>query len=175
MKKKTSSEKKIDQIGTLNDGHHMDIVLIQALLESLFTIFSTMVRLEIQPGVPVPKKGNASKGDVTGLIGMKAEGACGSVALSFTLPTIRAISGSLLGSEIVSVDKEAMDLAGEMTNMLVGGAKRILSEKGHDFDMQSPRLLMGDNHEIEHHYSGQTVLLPIMIGKDEFYLELNFV
>ena len=149
--------------------------MINALLESLFTLFDTMVRLEINPGVPVPKEGNAARGEVSGLIGMKAEGARGSVALSLTLPAVRVISRSLFGHEIDSAGDEAADLAGELTNMLVGGAKRILSKKGQDFDMQTPQLLVGEGHEIVHHYPGQTVLLPVNIGQDEFYIELNFV
>jgi chemotaxis protein CheX len=153
----------------------MDVIVIHALLESLFTIFSTMVRLNINPGVPVAKQGNEAKGAVSGLIGMKAEGVSGSVALSLTLPAIREISRSMLGEEIASADNEAADLAGELTNMLVGCAKRILAENGYDFDMQTPQLLSGDGHEIVHHYSGQTVLLPVHIGQDEFYIELNFV
>lgn len=153
----------------------MDIIIIHALLESLFTIFSTMVKVKIQPGVPETKLDNSSRGVVSGLIGMRAEGVSGSIALSLTLPTIREISRLLLGHEITSADKEAADLAGELTNMVVGGAKRILSERGHDFDMQIPQLLIGEGHQIVHHYSGQTVLLPINIEQDEFYLELNFV
>jgi chemotaxis protein CheX len=66
-------------------------------------------------------------------------------------------------------------MAGELVNMLVGGAKRILAERGHDFDMQTPQLLIGEGHEIVHHYAGQTVLLPIKINDDEFYIELNFI
>ena len=159
----------------LEYGGHLDLVIIHALLESLFTIFATMMNLEIEPGIPETKQGNTARGVVSGLIGMNADGASGSVALSFTLPTIRAISGSLFGQEIASADKEAADLAGELTNMLVGGAKRILSEKGHDFDMQTPQLLLGEGHEIVHHYPGQTVLLPIRINQDEFYIELNFI
>ncbi len=159
----------------MEDGHHLDIVMINALLDSLYTIFTTMVGVKINPGVPVLKQGNAAAGAVTGLIGMKADTASGSIALSFTLPTIRVISLNLMGHELTSIDKDAADLTGELTNMLVGGAKRILSEKGHDFDMQTPQLLQGDGHEIVHHCSGQTVLLPIGIGEDEFYIELNFV
>ncbi len=170
--KKTKSKK--DNIATLDDAAHMDIVMINALLESLLTLFSTMVNLKIVPGVPIPKQGNVSRGGVTGLIGMKANDAHGSVSLSLTLPTIRKISFSLFGEEISSINNEAKDLAGELTNMLVGGAKRILSEKGHDFDMQSPQLMMGEGHEIVHLSPGQTVLLPIEIDQDEFYLELNF-
>jgi chemotaxis protein CheX len=160
---------------SMDDGDHMDVAMINALIHSLFTIFATMVKLKIQPGTPVTKQGNVSKGVVSGLIGMKAEGASGSVALSLTLPAIREISRNLLGYEITSANKEAEDLVGELTNMLAGGAKRIMSERGHDFDMQIPQLLSGDEHIIVHLYHGQTVLLPFNINQDEFYIELNFV
>lgn len=159
----------------MTDGGHMDVFMINALMDSLFTIFATMVKLKIQPGIPESKQGNAARGEVSALIGMQAEGACGSVALSLPLPAVRAISRGLLGHEIDSAGNEAADLAGELTNMLVGNTKRILSEKGHDFDMQTPQLLLGGGHEIVHHYPGRTVLLPVGIGPDEFYIELNFV
>jgi len=171
--KKATSKKQ--QAPSLDDGEHMDILMINALLSSLFTIFETMVRLDIVAGVPVIKQNNIAKGEASGLIGMKAEGASGSVALSLPLPAIRKISLGMLGEEFTKVDKESADLVGELTNMLVGGAKRILSEKGLDFDMHTPQLMMGAGHEIVHHYAGQTVLLPILINQDEFYIEMNFV
>ncbi len=173
--KKVNEAAENNQAESMDDGSHMDILMINALLDSLFTIFTTMVGVKIQPGVPVLKQGNTAKGDVTGLIGMKSEGVSGSVALSFTLPAIRLISLNLMGHEITSIDKDAADLTGELTNMLVGGAKRILSEKGHEFDMQTPQMLQGEGHQIVHHNGGKTVLLPIKIKQDEFYIELNFV
>lgn len=175
MKKPKKAAENKQQPPSFEDGGHIDILMINALLSSLFTIFSTMVRLEIQAGTPVIKLDNIAKGAASGLIGMKTEGASGSVALSLTLPTIRKISLGMLGEEFTRVDKEAADLVGELTNMLVGGAKRIMSEKGHDFDMHTPQLLVGDGHEIVHHYAGQTVLLPILMNQDEFYIELNFI
>lgn len=175
MKLENIGALEIHQADSLKYGGHLDLVIIHALLESLFTIFTTMVSMEIEPGIPVPKQGDVARGAVSTLLGMKAEGASGSVSLSFPLPAIREISRRLMGYEIVSVNNEAVDLAGELTNMLVGGAKRILSEKGHDFDMQTPQMLLGEGHKIEHHYAGQTVLLPVRIKQDEFYLELNFV
>ena len=171
--KKTAANK--NQAVSMDDGNHIDILMINALLSSLFTIFATMVRVEIQAGTPVLKKDNIAKGAASGLISMKTEGASGSVALSLTLPTIRKISLGMLGEEFTSINKDATDLVGELTNMLVGGAKRIMSEKGHDFDMHTPQLLMGEGHEIVHHYAGQTVLLPILMNQDAFYIELNFV
>lgn len=159
----------------MDSGEQMDILMINALLDSLLTIFATMVKLDIEPGIPVLKLEATAKGSVSGLIGMNAEGASGSVALSLTLPAVREISRKLLGEEIACVDQSAADLVGELTNMLVGRTKQILSEKGFDFDMQRPKLLLGEGHEIVHHCAGKTVLLPIKINSDEFYLELNFV
>ncbi|MBS4096597.1 MAG: chemotaxis protein CheX [Sulfuricella sp.] len=153
----------------------MDIVMINALLHSLFTIFSTMVRLKIQPGIPSMKEDSLAKGDVSALIAMNADGVHGSVALSLPLSVVSVISRGMLDQEISSVGNDALDLAGELTNMLVGGAKRILAEKGHDFDMHTPQLLMGEGHEIVHLHAGRTVLFPVNIGEDEFYIELNFV
>jgi chemotaxis protein CheX len=148
---------------------------INALLSSLFSIFSSMIRLEIQAGDPVLKQDNVAKGVVSSLVGMNTKGVNGSVAISVTLSVIRKISLNMLGEEFTRIDKESADLVGELANMLVGGAKQILSEKGHEFDMQSPQLMMGEGHCIDHLQAGKTVLLPIKILEDEFYIELNFV
>jgi chemotaxis protein CheX len=161
--------------GSINDGGHTDIMIIHALLNSLFTIFTTMMNTKIQPGVPVPKLATTAMGEVTALIGMTAPGTSGSVAVTLPMSALSEISRRLLGFEITDINKDATDLTGELTNMLVGGAKRILSEKGLEFDMQIPQLITGDGHVIEHHHSGQTVLLPVKLGESEFYVELNFV
>lgn len=124
MKIENESVLKRAQTEPVAYGGRTDIVMIHALLESLLTVFSTMMSVDVAPGVPLPKTDNAAKGDVSGLLGMKAAGACGSVALSLPLSAIREISRSLFGSEIESADKEAADLAGELTNMLVGGGRQ---------------------------------------------------
>ncbi|MDH4283820.1 MAG: chemotaxis protein CheX [Gallionellaceae bacterium] len=167
-------KKRKNEPPSLDDGDYMDIVMINAILASLFTIFSTMVRLKIQPGDPLLKQHSIAKGEVSALISMKADGVHGSVALSLSLPAIRLISKNMMDYEISSIDNEASDLAGELVNMLVGGAKRILSEKGYDFDMHTPQMLMGDGHEIIHHHPERTVLLPVKTGEEEFYIELSF-
>jgi chemotaxis protein CheX len=153
---------------------HVDIMMIRALLDSLFTIFRTMVNVPITAGTPVPKSDRRARGDVSGVMIMRAERARGSVALSFPLPAIRELSQGLLGAEIDSAGPEAQDLVGELTNMLVGGAKRISAEHGYDFDMQIPTLSAEQGHEIRHLDAGQTVLLPIRMNRCEFYMELNF-
>ncbi len=175
MQKNTRTSRSRKKEESLSDGNHPDIVIINALMDSLHTIFSTMMNTKVELGVPVPKSEKAAKGNVSALIGMQAEGSNGSVAITLPMPALGEISRKLLGHEITDINKDATDLAGELSNMLVGGAKRILSEKGMEFDMQTPQMMHGDDHEIEHHHGGQTVLLPVKVGEHEFFIELNFV
>jgi len=159
----------------LNLGEdNMDILIINALLDSLMKIFNTMVGVMPVPGVPVPKNDNISLGDVSGIMVMEAEKAKGSMAISFSKGAIAKVASKMLGDNVKQVDETARDLTGEMTNMLVGGAKSILAERGYMFDMSIPEIVSGKKHTIAHKYGGQTVVLPFTLGKDPFYLEINF-
>jgi len=153
---------------------NMDILIINALLDSLMKIFNTMIGVMPEPGVPVPKNDDISMGDVTGLMLMEAERAKGSMAISFSQGAIAKIANNMLGDKLKQIDDAAKDLTGEMTNMLVGGAKSILAERGFDFNMSTPEILAGKKHRIEHKYNGQTVILPFTLEREKFYLEINF-
>ncbi len=153
---------------------NMDILIINALLDSLMKIFSTMVGVTPVPGVPIPKNDDISLGDVSGIMVMEADKTKGSMAISFSTGAIAKVAHKMLGDNLKQIDDTARDLTGEMTNMLVGGAKSILAERGYMFDMSSPEIVSGKKHKIEHKYDGQTVVLPFRLEKDQFYLEINF-
>jgi len=152
----------------------MDILIINALLDSLMKIFNTMVGLTPEPGIPVPKNDDISLGDVSGIMIMEANATKGSMAISFSKGAIFKVARNMLGDNLKTIDDTAKDLTGEMTNMLVGGAKNILAERGYVFDMSIPQIVSGKKHRIEHKYHGQTVILPFKLEKDQFYLEINF-
>lgn len=152
----------------------LDVLITHALLDSLFTIFRTMVKLQIKPGVPALKPTQAGAGDVSALVAMVSERAKGSVALSFPGAAVRKVGQNMLGEAIDEHGREGEDLVGELTNMLVGGAKKTMVEQGYDFDMRTPQLYAGQGHEIVHPYNGTTVLLPIQLEETAFHLELNF-
>lgn len=157
-----------------DDMGRLDILITHALLDSLFTIFATMVNLKIKPGVPVLKRAQEGMGDLSAMVTMVSERAQGSVALSFPVAAVRKVAQNMLGEEIDERGSEGQDLVGELTNMLVGGAKKTMVDQGYDFDMRTPQLYAGRSHEIVHPHNGATVLLPIQLEETEFHLELNF-
>lgn len=170
----TKADAGLKAVAESQDIGRTDILIINALLDSLFTIFATMVNLKITPGTPVLKGDKEGRGDVSALVTMVSERVQGSVALSFPVAAVRKVALSMLGEDIDERGSESRDLVGELTNMLVGGAKKIMVDQGYDFDMRTPQLYSGNNHEIAHPHNGATVLLPIGLEDTEFHLELNF-
>ncbi len=175
MEAKPRAKKSTKKVKPLNEGAQRDTVILNALIDSLHTIFETMMCTKVVMGAPFPKPKNTVQSGVSALIGMNAIEARGSVAITLPMPALNEISCKLFGEGITAIDKDAAGLAGELSNMLAGSAKRILSEKGMEFDMQTPQMMHGDGHEIEHHHGGQTMLLPVNMNGHEFFVELNFV
>ncbi len=174
MERKTRAKRSAKKDAPLKDSQ-MNTVILDALVDSLRSIFETMLDTKVEMGEPFPKPDNAVQSGVSAVIGMDAADTRGSVAISLPMPALNEISRKLLGEEITTIDQEAAGLAGELSNMLAGSAKRILSEQGMDFDMQTPRMMHGDGHEIEHHHDGQTMMLPVSMNGHQFFVELNFV
>lgn len=152
----------------------VDTLITHALLDSLFSIFRTMVNLRIRPGKPVLKGDDLGMGDVSAMVAMVSARAQGSVALSLPTVAVRKVALNMLGEDVDGAGREGQDLVGELTNMLVGGAKAIMVDKGYDFDMRTPQLYSGKEHRIAHPYNGATVLLPVGLEDTQFHLELNF-
>ena len=153
----------------------MDVLIINALLTALMNVLSTMAHMTPKPGNPIAKHNSHAQGVVSSMMEMENDFIKGSMALSFSEPVIKALVRNMVGDEIKTVDDSAKDLAGELANMVVGGARALLSEKGIDFAMSTPQVLVGEQHDIKHNFGGVTVILPFSSEAGEFYLEINFV
>jgi len=153
----------------------VDVLVINALLDSLLKSLSIMAGVEPTPGVAEVKQGNLSMGEVTGVMEMSSDDTKGTMALSFTKPFVIDLVKRIFGDEIDDINETAIDLTGELTNMIAGGAKSILSEKGLDIGMSVPSMLTGVKHVVEHKYAGKTIVIPFVADEGEIFLEINFV
>lgn len=152
----------------------MDVRLINPVLETMVNVLSTMAN--VQPGIGEPslKQHVNAMGEVTGLMSMVSTQVRASIAISFTKPVIIDIVRHMLGEVIKEIDATALDLIGELTNMVVGGAKDLYAAQGYDFDMSLPVILAGKNHTIHHEFVGKTILLPFTTDSGSFYVEICF-
>ncbi len=152
----------------------MNVDFVNPFLESIINVLATMANTEAKPDKPFLKSEKTSQGDVTGIIGLTGEQAKGSLAITFTEPAILHIVAQMLGENLQHVDDSVADCVGEITNMVTGGAKKILSERGYTFDMAIPSTIIGKNHSITHKTSGQRICIPFETIAGCFFVEVCF-
>ncbi|GLX83731.1 chemotaxis protein CheX [Thalassotalea eurytherma] len=152
----------------------MNVEFINPFLSSMLNVMSTMAQMELSPEKPKLKDGDFAKGDVSGLIGMVSDQAKGSLSITFEAPLAIATMKKMVGEGPDEVDEEIIDLVGEITNMVTGGAKRILSEKGFEFDMATPMVVSGKDHTINHKAEGPVVIIPLKSEFGRAYIEFSF-
>ncbi|QYK00988.1 chemotaxis protein CheX [Shewanella psychrotolerans] len=152
----------------------MNVNFINPFLESLLNVLKTMASMELKPGKPNLKKDNIAKGDVSGLIGMVGPQTKGSLSITFEESLILEIMNNMLGERPSSVNEEVTDLVGEITNMVTGGAKNLLGDKGYDFEMATPIVVSGKGHTIAHKSDGQKIIMPFTSNFGNAYIEICF-
>lgn len=152
----------------------MEAKFINPVLTSMVNVLSTMAQMVPKPGRPSLKTDDSAPGVVTGLIAMEGAQARGSLAISFPKAVILDIVKRMLREEKTEVDDMARDLTGEISNMVMGGAKGLLEEDGYHFGLSLPTVLFGEGHTIHHGVDGPRILLPFVAEPGEFFVEICF-
>lgn len=152
----------------------MNVNFINPFLASLLNVLETMASMKLTPGKPNLKQDNIAKGDVSGLIGMVGPQTKGSLSITFEAPLILEIMHKMLGEKPQNINEEITDLVGELTNMVTGGAKKLLGEKGYDFEMATPVVVSGKAHTIAHKSDGQKIVMPFSSEFGNAYIEISF-
>lgn len=150
----------------------MDASIINPFVEATMEVTRTMANMESSVGKPKLKDGTNAPGSITGFINLSSNTHNGSLALSFEESTILTVYERMLGEKQDTIDDSVLDLAGEITNMVCGGAKQRLSLSGFDFNLTSPSILSGDNHQIKHSGSGPVLTLPLQFEEGQMHIEV---
>lgn len=152
----------------------MNAEFINPFLTSLINVLSTMANLDLTPGTPKLKKDDVARGDVSGLIGMIGPQTRGSLSITFDAKLALEVMERMLGEKPAAINEEVTDMVGEITNMVAGGAKRILGEKGYDFSMATPMVVSGANHTISHKSDGPRIIMPFESPHGNASIEICF-
>ncbi len=123
----------------------IDINLIDSfLVAATKDVFSTMLGWEVNGADTMEGDGTPRRlvlGDINGSIGFGGK-MTGNLFLSCTKPVAGDMAVAILGDEEHS-SKEVSDVVGELTNMLAGGCKTRMNDKGLDVVMSIPNIITG--------------------------------
>jgi chemotaxis protein CheX len=146
---------------------------INPFLSAITNILVTMATLPVTAGKAHITRSDMSHADITGMMHMKSPQTEGTLAISFPREVILDIAFRMLGEKFETIDDSVTDLVGEITNMVTGQAKQLLSEKGFDFDMARPTVIRGEQ-PIEMIAALPAIVVPFTCEKGEFYVEICF-
>lgn len=152
----------------------MNVEFVNPFLASLMNVLETMAMTKLVPGKPVVKKDELARGDVSGLIGMVGPQTKGSFSITFEANLALTLMERMLGERPSSINEEVTDMVGEITNMVCGGAKKMLAEKGYDFDMATPMVVSGKGHTITHKCDGPKIIIPFSADGGNANIEVCF-
>lgn len=152
----------------------MNAEFVNPFLSSFINVLQTMAQIEVKPGKPCLKKDAIARGDVSGLIGMVGPIAKGSFSISFDKKLALNVFRLMVGESVEEISDDITDMVGEITNMVSGGAKRQLGEKGYEFSMATPIIVSGPNHTIKHQVDGAKVLMPFNSEHGSAFIEICF-
>lgn len=146
----------------------MNVEYINPFLVSTVNVIGTMAFTKINPEKPYINRCQNSDRIVTGTIGLvgtaSGRNVLGSVVISFEEQAILEIVSNMLSEKFIEVNKDVEDAIGEITNMIVGGAKRMLAEKGFKFNLALPTLIRGMNVSLNLNTKGPRIVIPFSLA-----------
>lgn len=150
-----------------------DVALAKPFVQATINVLSSMTGMSPVPGKPYVKKTDKAQGDVSAIVGITG---CksGAVALSFSQACAIALVKGMLGDAIEDIIADTRDAVGEITNMISGQARAMLSEMGLPLQGSTPSIIFGANHSLA--FPGQitTIAIPFETDHGSFTLEFCF-
>lgn len=151
-------------------------------IDACKSVFSLMVDVEIEIGKPLVKDQSKSSGDITSIMGISGvyeSESCtnkfqGMLCLSFPTGTYLKVASGMLGQEYTEFDDDIRDVGNEITNIIMGNAKGVLSETGYKIEMSIPSLIIGKGHLINYPKKSTIILIPITCDHGDFFIELCY-
>lgn len=129
---------------------------VQPFVSSTVSVFSTMLGCELVPG-EVTGSDRPTPHDLSGVIGLSGN-ATGVVIVHMNKQTAINATGAMLGSKPAEINEDVIDVVGELTNMIAGGAKAQLSQLFSNLAL--PMVLVGKDCEVEFCKKVQPLCIP---------------
>ncbi len=79
---------------------------------------------------------------------------------------------AMMGEHIDEINKDVDDIVGEVTNIVVGGAKNEFSELGYPFHISLPLVVEGKDHIIKHRHNSPIIVIPMLFDNCAFSMEI---
>lgn len=149
----------------------MDQSYMIPFIDSVKTVFETMLQVPVQVGTPELKKDSPSSFDISGIIGMTGD-VEGAVVLSFPTATAELVVERFAGCKLPRDDADFADAIGELVNMISGGAKAKF--EGKNVFISCPTVVISAGHTVFSCKNTVVLHIPCECECGVFAVEVGF-
>lgn len=153
-------------------NHGLNVDYINPFIEATINTFQTMCSIEATRDKIFLKGEGSEVYGVTGIIGLGGE-ASGSVVLNFPANVATAVVSSFVGESYDSISADVVDGVGELTNIIAGDAKNRLGQKGYNFDIALPKIVVGRNYVTAQSKSIPCIVISFNSAIGAFSIEVS--
>lgn len=151
----------------------LDTEFIDPFLTAVIHVLNVQAGVTVIPGkVMVKKPDQVTMGDISGIIGIVSDSFNGSVIITFPEQTFLGVMTSMLGEECTELNKDIVDGAGELINIIFGQAKITLNEKGYGINTALPSVVTGKGHSLTSMTKGVVVVVEFSSTVGSFCVEI---
>ena len=148
----------------------MDVSFINPFIIETQSCFSTMMGIDVHPGVPALKKFPYPSHDISSVIGLSGD-AQGSISLSFPTDDAHIFVKAMLGNPEVIDEEEMTDGIGEIANIIAGNVKRHFATI--NLSISLPNIIIGKKHTLSGQSGMPTIMVPFNSEKGRFVMEVS--
>ncbi len=148
----------------------MDVAYINPFLIASQEVFQKMVNLDLSLDKPYVKRATETSAAVNSVITL-AGPVCGMVILRFSQTVALAAAAGLSGEQHTGLTEECLDALGEITNMIVGSAKKLLPAD-RPLNMSIPKTTIGST-DLTYPPNQLFLVIPCETSKGRFVIEVG--
>jgi chemotaxis protein CheX len=145
--------------------------LAKYVIDATKEVFSTMVMMDPTDDYPMKEPVNRFKCSITGMVGF-AGIYSGVISMHCPVNLAMKITSNMLGMECDEVNEDLNDAIGEISNMLGGSVKQVLSKGGLDVKLSIPTVIAGEDYTVNSLSDSDCVVIPFQIDDDRFLVGL---
>lgn len=145
--------------------------LAKYVIDATKEVFSTMVMMDPSDDYPMKEPVNRFKCSITGMVGF-AGTYSGVISMHCPVSLAMKITSNMLGMECDEVNEDLNDAIGEISNMLGGSVKQVLSKGGLDVKLSIPTVIAGEDYTVNSLSDSDCVVIPFKVDDDKFLVGL---
>lgn len=147
--------------------------IINPFVEAVSDILLTMVEINCQRQSVFLKHQTETPGDIVAVMPLQGDSFQGSFALALEATTLCDIGQKLLREPVLFPSDACLDIAGELANMVSGGARKRLWQNGYSFEMAQPTIQLAK--DCPGLPLGSTLVIPFQTPVGNFWIEVRLV